>query len=77
MILRFIIWSIVLTVVLRFILRFVLPLVSITRMAQNRMQDMQKQMDEMNRRQNAAPQPQQVKSKKKPEEDYIEYEEVK
>lgn len=76
MLLRIILWSIVLTVIFRFISRFILPIVGITNMAQQKLNEMQRQMEEMQQKQqqtqaNTAQKPQQVDG------DYIDYEEVK
>lgn len=72
MLFRIILWSIVLTMVLRFITRFVLPIFQITSMTQDRIRQMQQQMDQMNKN-NTPPE----KPKKKVDGDYIDYEEVK
>jgi hypothetical protein len=55
-----------------------MPVMQITKMAQDRMQDMQQQMERMQQQQraNTPPQPQPAKPKHV-EGDYIEYEEVK
>ncbi len=77
MILKFIIWSIVITLVLRFVMRFLFPVI-ITKAAADRLQQLQKQMDAMQKQANAnANPPKAAKATKKVEGDYIEYEEVK
>jgi uncharacterized membrane protein (DUF106 family) len=70
---KIIIWSIILTVIVRFIFRFVLPVFRITSTVQDRMRQMQQQMNDM--QQNNTP-PAQPKPKKV-DGDYIDYEEVK
>lgn len=72
MLFRIILWSIILTMVLRFLTRFVLPIFHITSMTQQKMKEMQKQMEEMQRT-NTQPK----KNTRQVEGDYIEYEEVK
>lgn len=59
---------------LRFVLRFIMPLVKITRLAQNQMQQMKGKMDAMQQEHN---QPTPNRASKKIDGDYIEYEEVK
>lgn len=76
--LKLLIFLIAGVVVLRFILRFVLPLLNITYMAQDRLRDMQRQMDEMNRQARQTESQHSIKSKPKPKkEEYIDYEEVR
>jgi hypothetical protein len=58
--------------VLRFVTRFVLPIFQVTSMTQDRLRQMQQQMDNMQKK-NAAPE----KQKKSVDGDYIDYEEVK
>ena len=58
--------------IFRFIVRFVFPILQITRTAQKRMQQMQKQMEDMQKPHNPPAQSNKVK-----EGDYIEYEEIK
>ena len=75
MILRIILWSIVLIFIVRLVVRFLFPILQITKMAQDRMQQMQQQMNEMQQKTNTpAPTP---KKPKAVDGDYIEYEEVK
>lgn len=76
MILKIIIWSIVLTMIVRFVFRFLFPVMTMTKVAQERMMQMQQQMEEMQRRQQAASQSQ-AAPKKNIDGDYIDYEEVK
>lgn len=76
MILKFIIWSIVLTLIVRFVFRFLFPVMTMTKVAQEKMMQMQQQMEDMQRRQNAASQPK-ASAKKNIDGDYIDYEEVK
>lgn len=75
MILRFILWSIVITFVLRFIFRFLLPVVSMTRAAQDKLHQMQQQMEDMQQKQQQTPPA--SKKANKIDGDYIDYEEVK
>lgn len=69
MIVRFVVFLVILFLVLRFVMRFILPIMKMTRMTHQHMNDMRKKMDEM----------QQGGSRqtKKVEGDYIDYEEVK
>lgn len=69
MIVRFVVFLVILFLVLRFVMRFILPIMKMTRMTHQHMNDMRKKMDEM----------QQGSSRqaKKVEGDYIDYEEVK
>jgi hypothetical protein len=60
--------------VVRFIVRFVFPILQITRTAQDRLRQMQKQMEEMQHKNTPPSKP--VNNSVK-EGDYIEYEEVK
>ncbi len=76
MILKFIIWSIVLTLILRFVMRVVLPIFTMTRMAQDKMAQMQKQMQDMYEQQNRQQHPT-PKASKQVDGDYIDYEEIK
>jgi hypothetical protein len=76
MILKFIIWSIVITLILRFVFRFLFPVMTMTKVAQERIMQMQQQMEDMQRRQNAPAQPT-ANPKKNIDGDYIDYEEVK
>lgn len=72
MIFRIILITIILTLIARFIFRFVLPVFQITRMTQDKLRQMQEEM-ERNQRQQSRPNAQtQVK-----EGDYIDYEEIK
>lgn len=73
MLFRILLWGFILVMVFRFIVRFVFPVVKMTRVAQDRLRQMQQQMDEMQQQQ-ATPPKQQQKVK---EGDYIDYEEVK
>jgi hypothetical protein len=59
----------------RFITRFVWPILKVTRMASNRMREMQQQMHEMEQKANAQHQPHTQSQVK--EGDYIDYEEIK
>lgn len=76
MILKFIIWSIVISLLLRFVLRFLFPVI-ITKAATDRIQQLQKQMEEMQRQANTNTQPKATAPKKQVDSDYIDYEEVK
>lgn len=76
MILRIILWTIVLTVIVRFIFNFLLPVIGLTNAASQKMKEMQRQMDEMQRKQEQH----KAETPKKPQQvdgDYIDYEEVK
>lgn len=72
MIIRFVLFLVILFFLARFVLRFLLPIMKMTRMTHQHMNDMRKKMDEMqqgdNNRQN---------QNKRVEGDYIDYEEVK
>jgi hypothetical protein len=72
--LRAIFWTFVMVMAYRFVFRIVIPVFRVTRVASDRMRQMQQQMDEMQNRANARPdnKPPQMK-----EGDYIDYEEVK
>jgi predicted Holliday junction resolvase-like endonuclease len=73
---KFIIWVLVIFFVLRFVLRFVLPVFKITRMASDKMREMQQQMNNMQQQQEAGQQ--QASRRAVPKQgDYIDYEEVK
>jgi hypothetical protein len=69
---KFLLWSFILVMIFRFIVRFVFPILHITRTAQDRLRQMQKQMEDMQQQNHP---PQQKKTVK--EGDYIDYEEVK
>lgn len=76
MLFRIILWSIIISFLLRFVFRFLLPLFQITGAAQERIRQMQQQMEEMQQKANnntakASAKPKQVDG------DYIDYEEVK
>jgi hypothetical protein len=76
MLFRIILWSIIISFLFRFVFRFLLPLFQITGAAQERLRQMQKQMDEMQKK----PDSNTAKATSKPRHvdgDYIEYEEVK
>jgi type II secretory pathway component PulM len=76
MILRIILWSIILIFVVRFFIRVFYPILQVTKMANDRMQQMQKQMNDM--QQKAETQAQQAKARPRvADNDYIDYEEIK
>ena len=76
MILRIILWSIVLIFIFRFIIRFLFPILQMTKMANERMQQMQKQMNDMQQKNET--QAQQAKARPRvADNDYIDYEEIK
>ncbi len=77
MIFRFIFWSIILTMIVRFVFRFLFPVMSVTRAAQDKLNQMQKQMEDMQRAQNAQATASAQKKPNKIDGDYIDYEEVK
>lgn len=69
---KIIFWSIILIMLLRFVMRFLFPVVKASKTINDRLKQMQQQMNEMNERQQdkkAAPKVKQG--------DYIDYEEVK
>lgn len=73
MLLRFITWALVIYFLLRFISRFVLPVFKITKMTSDRLRDMQRQMEDMDKKVNN-------NSRQRPsvkEGDYVDYEEIK
>ncbi|WP_276132444.1 hypothetical protein [Polluticoccus soli] len=77
MIFRFIFWSIIISLVLRFVMRFLFPVI-VTKAANDKLAQLQKQMEDMQRQANANAQPKQAsKAPKQVDGDYIEYEEVK
>lgn len=73
MIIRVILIAIIFVLITRFVLRFVLPLFQITRMTQDKLKQMQQQMEDMQKREQAKAN---TRSRVK-EGDYIDYEEVK
>jgi hypothetical protein len=73
MLFRILLWTFILVMIFRFIARFVLPILSITRVTQDRLRQMQQQMEDMHKQQSAPPQ----QAQKVKEGDYIDYEEVK
>lgn len=75
MLLRFITWALVIYFLLRFISRFVLPVFKITRMTNDRLRDMQRQMEDMHNKVNNNTKQQQRPSVK--EGDYVDFEEIK
>lgn len=72
MLFRIITWLFVIGIIYRVLSRFIFPVVRVTSAANDRLRQMQEQMNEMNRKMNEAP----VKNKVKKEGDYIDYEEV-
>ncbi|MCB0698481.1 MAG: hypothetical protein KDC11_01485 [Chitinophagaceae bacterium] len=70
---KFIIFAILFFFIGRFIVRYVLPIFKITMVTHNKLKDMQQQMQNMQRQQEAKSKP----SNKVKEGDYIDYEEVK
>ncbi len=74
MIIRVIFWTFIIVTAYRFLFRFVIPIFHATKMASDRVRQMQQQMNEMQDKANGKPdnKPPQMK-----EGDYIEYEEVK
>ncbi|RYE23332.1 MAG: hypothetical protein EOP51_10865 [Sphingobacteriales bacterium] len=78
MIFRVIFWSIVLIFIVRFFIRFFYPILQMTKMANDRVQQMQKEMNNMQQRANAqASNPTPKQQPRQVDGDYIEYEEVK
>lgn len=76
MVLRILLWSFIIVMIFRFIARFVFPILNITRLTQDRLRQMQQQMEDMQQKQSNPPSAQQQTHKVK-EGDYIDYEEVK
>ncbi|HRO44179.1 MAG TPA: hypothetical protein PL009_15200 [Flavipsychrobacter sp.] len=74
MLFRILLWAFILVMIFRFVVRFVFPILKISRVAQDKMRQMQQQMEDMQRQQQA-PSPKQTEKVK--EGDYIDYEEVK
>lgn len=72
---KFILYFLLFFFLFRFIVRFLFPLFQITRLTNQKMRHMQREMDEMQRGKNNPP-PQQTQQGKKQGE-YIDYEEVK
>ena len=72
MLFRILLWSFILIMLFRFIVKFVLPILGIARTAKDRLNHMQKQMEDMQNAQNPPAQKNKVKDG-----DYIEYEEIK
>ena len=77
MLFRILLWGFILVMVFRFVARFVFPILKITRVTQDRLRQMQQQMEEMQRGQGHMPPHASATKKKVKEEDYIEFEEVK
>ncbi|MBS1687884.1 MAG: hypothetical protein JSS96_04120 [Bacteroidetes bacterium] len=73
MLLRIITWGILIVVLYRFLARYILPIFHITRMAGDHLQKMQKQMEQMDQKNN----PVHNNSQRVNKGDYIDYEEVK
>jgi signal transduction histidine kinase len=75
MIFRFVLFLLVFILLIRFVMRFILPVMKMTRMTHQHMNDMKKKMDEMKQGSYSGnPSPGQ---KKQVDGDYIDYEEVK
>ncbi|HTM67156.1 MAG TPA: hypothetical protein VL093_12590 [Flavipsychrobacter sp.] len=72
MLFRILLWAFILGMIFRFIGRFIFPIMNITRVTQDRLRQMQKQMEDM-QQQKTPPRP----SSQVEEGEYIEYEEVK
>ncbi|WP_118950844.1 hypothetical protein [Taibaiella helva] len=70
MIFRIVLFLVVVFLLLRFLMRFVLPIMKMTRMTHQHMNDMRKKMEEMQQGQGSRP-------SKRVDGDYIDYEEVK
>lgn len=70
---RLILWGFIIVTVFRFISSFLLPIFHITRAAQNKMREMQEQMNAMQQEQ----QHKKPSNEKSIEGDYIDYEEIK
>lgn len=70
MIFRFVLFLFILFLVIRFAMRFVLPIMKMTRMTHQHMNDMRKKVDEMQQQQTTT-------KHKRVDGDYIDYEEVK
>jgi membrane protein insertase Oxa1/YidC/SpoIIIJ len=73
MLFRIITWIIVIGFVYRILSRFIFPVVRITSTTNDRLRQMQEQMNEMNKKMAEKPQ----KNKVQKEGDYIDYEELK
>lgn len=73
MIIRVLLIAIILILIGRFIFRFVLPIFMVTKAAQDKLNQMQQKMDEMQREQEAK----NKRASRPIEGDYIDYEEVK
>jgi hypothetical protein len=70
MIFKFVLFLFILFLVIRFAMRFVLPIMKMTRMTHQHMNDMRKKVDEMQQKQT-------TQKHKRVDGDYIDYEEVK
>lgn len=68
--LRFVLFLLIIFLVIRFMMRFLLPVFKITRMTHQKMNEMKKQMDQMQHNTGK-------RSGKHIEGDFIEYEEIK
>ncbi|RYY21873.1 MAG: hypothetical protein EOO04_17260 [Chitinophagaceae bacterium] len=73
MVFKILVWSFVLVMIFRFVVRFVLPILRITRSAQDKIRQMQQQMNDMHSQTQKQPE----KGSQLKDGDYIEYEEVK
>lgn len=72
MILKFLIFSILITLVIRFVVRFILPIFKISQMAHQRIDEVNKRMEQMQRQQSKS-----SKRKKPDGGEYIDFEEIK
>ncbi len=73
MLFKVILWVVILFFIIRFVLRFVTPLLQISRITQDRLKQMQQQMDDMHQNNNRTRSQESTKAKKG---EYIDYEEV-
>jgi len=72
MLLRVILWTIILMMLLRFVVRFLFPVINASKTINDRLKQMQQQMNDMQEKQQTKKPTPTVKQG-----DYIEYEEVK
>ena len=77
MLFRILLWAFIIGMVLRFLTRFVFPILKITRVTQDRLRQMQQQMEDMQKQQQGSP-ANTVRPKQTVKEgEYIEYEDLK
>lgn len=74
MVLKFILFLLIAAIVLRFLMRYVMPIFQMSKMAHRQITDLKKRMEEMQEQQASA---ETNTKRKKIDEEYIDYEEIK